>query len=139
MPYFGSGSSIECPPTMAAQDLSQHVRAERRQRVGHQVERSDRPSAHRVDVRQGVGGGDPAEGVRVVDDRREEVDGLHDRQVGGELHHAGVVGGVGGDQHARVCRSRERGHDRAQVGGGQLAAASRSVRQRRQGGAHRLL
>jgi hypothetical protein len=52
--------------------------------------------------------------------------------VVGEGDHAGVVGRVRGDEHARVVRARERGDDRAQVGGRQLAAAAGSVRERRQ-------
>jgi hypothetical protein len=111
----------------AAQDLAQDLRAERLEREGDEVERRHRPPAHRVDVRERVGGGDPAERVRVVDDRREEVGGLHDRQLVRERHDARVVGGVGGDEHARVDRAREAREDRAQVGGGQLAAAARAV------------
>jgi hypothetical protein len=88
----------------AAQDLAQHVRPERLEREGDEVERRHRPAAHRVDVRQRVGRGDAPERVGVVDDRREEVDRLHDRDVLGELHDARIVGRVGGDEHARVPR-----------------------------------
>ncbi len=42
----------------------------------------DGTAAHGVDVAQGVGGGDLAEGVRVVHDGSEEIDGLHQRDVG---------------------------------------------------------
>ena len=90
----------------AAQDLAQHVRPERLQRIGDEVQRADRHAAHRVDVRQRVRGRDPPERVRVVDDRREEVDRLHDRELLGELDDARVVGGVGRDEHARVGRAR---------------------------------
>ena len=38
-------------------------------------------AAHREDVRQRVGRGDLAEGPRVVDERREEVERADDRQV----------------------------------------------------------
>ena len=65
----------------AAQDLAQHLRPERLEREGDEVQRRHRPAAHRVDVRERVGGGDPPERVRVVDDRREEVGGLHDRDA----------------------------------------------------------
>ena len=84
-------------------------------------------AAHRVDVRQRVGRGDPAERVGVVDDRREEVDGLHERQVVGQLRRR---------PRRRRCRPRRAragrsgaaaGDDRAQVGGGELAAAARAV------------
>ena len=39
-------------------------------------------AAHGVDVAQGVGSGDLAEHVGVVDDGREEVHGVDDGQVG---------------------------------------------------------
>ncbi len=55
-------------------------------------QRGDRPSAHGVDVAQGVGGGDLAESVGIVHDGREEVDRLDQRHVGSELVNAGVVG-----------------------------------------------
>ncbi len=122
----------------AAQDLAQDVRPERLERIGDEVQRRHRRAAHGVDVRERVGGGDPPERVRVVDDRREEVHRLDDRQLVGQLHDAGVVGGVGGHEHARVGGARERGHDRAQVGGRQLAAAARTVAQRGEGDRHRV-
>jgi hypothetical protein len=136
---LGSGSSIECPPTIEAQDLAEHVRPERVQRVGHEVQGADRAPAHRVDVRERVGGGDAPKGVRVVDDRREEVRGLDDREVLGELHHPGVVGGVGRHEHARVGGARERRDDGAQGGGRELAAAAGAVGERGQGGGHALV
>jgi len=46
----------------------------------------DRPSAHRVDVTDGIRGGDPAVCKRIVDDGREEVDGLHQRHVAHDEH-----------------------------------------------------
>ena len=67
-----------------------------------QRERSQRTSAHGVDVAQRVGGGDLSEGVGIVDDGREEVDGLHQRGVGRDLIHSGVVGVIEADQHIRV-------------------------------------
>jgi hypothetical protein len=111
----------------SAQDLAQHVRSERLQRIGDEVECADGAPAHRVDVRERVGGGDAPERVRVVDDRGEEIGGLHDRQLVGELDDPRVVGGVGRDQHARVRRARQAGEDRPQVGGGELASAARAV------------
>ena len=68
----------------AAQHLAQRGRAELLERPRHQVERGQRPAAHRVDVGQRVGRGDAPEVVGVVDDRREEVDGLHQRELVGD-------------------------------------------------------
>ena len=144
-PYLGSGSSIECPPTIeapAAATASAPPRRISRSTSGPSVSSGKAtrlsarhgPAAHRVDVRERVGGGDAPERVRVVDDRREEVDGLHDRDVVAERDDAGVVGGVGGDEHARVRRARQAREDRPQVGRGELAAAAGAVREGGQGG-----
>jgi hypothetical protein len=114
-PYFGSGvvdrvAADDARPrgrdgvAPAAQDLRQQLRPERLERVRDEVERRHRHAAHRVDVAQRVGRGDAPERVRVVDDRGEEVGGLDEREVVGEADDAGVVGGRGGDQHARVAR-----------------------------------
>ena len=65
-------------------------------------QRRDRLAAHRVDVAESVGGGDRAESVRVVDDGREEIDGLDQGTLRRQLVHAGIVGGVKPDQHVFV-------------------------------------
>ena len=52
----------------------------------------DGTSAHGIHVAQGVGSGDLAEGVRVVDDGGEEVHGLHQRGAGVDLINTSVVG-----------------------------------------------
>src|ERR1019366_7640338 len=73
---------------------------------GQDGERRDGAAAHGVDVAQSVGGGDGAEGVRVVDHRREEVHGLHQGQVRRELVYACVIGGIETDQHVGVGPAR---------------------------------
>ncbi len=60
------------------------------------------PSAHGVDVTQGVGGGNLSEGVRVVNDRGEKIHGLDQRLCGGNFVHSGVVGCVKANQDIRV-------------------------------------
>ena len=59
-----------------------------------------RPPAHGVDVRQRVGRGDLAKQERVVDHRREEVDGLHEPQVLPYAEDARIVGGI--EPHEQV-------------------------------------
>ena len=59
-------------------------------------------AAHGVDVAQRVGGGNLSEDIGVIDDGREEVDRLHERQLGRELIHSGVVGCVEADQNVRI-------------------------------------
>ncbi len=65
-------------------------------------ERADGPSAHGVDVAERVGGRDLAEDIGIVDDGREEIDSLHQRQLRRELIHPGVVGGVEADQDVGI-------------------------------------
>ena len=59
-----------------------------------QVHGMARPPAHGVDVRQRVCRGNLAEQKRVVDHRREEVDGLHETQVIANAEDARIVGGI---------------------------------------------
>ena len=67
-----------------------------------ECQRGERLAAHGVNIAQRVGGGDLAEGVRIVDDGGEEVDCLHQRLIGRDLIHAGVVGVVEADQNVGV-------------------------------------
>jgi hypothetical protein len=79
MPYFGSGSSMLWPAgdragrlagdvEAAAQHLGEQLGRQRRPRPADEVHGDDRPAAHGVDVRQGVGRGDAAPVVRAVHD-----------------------------------------------------------------------
>ena len=66
-------------------------------------QRGDGASAHGVYVAQGIGGGDLAEGVGVVDDGREEIDSLHQRDIGGDFVDAGIIGMIEADQTFGSC------------------------------------
>ena len=70
--------------------------------VGQHGERGDGASTHGVHIAQRVGGGDCAEGVRIVDDRGEKVYRLHQGELRRQLVHAGIVGGIKPDQHVVV-------------------------------------
>ena len=59
---------------------------------GHDVHGGDGLSAHGVDVGKGIGGRDLSEEIRVVDNRREEIEGLHDRDLVRDFINGGVVG-----------------------------------------------
>ena len=61
-----------------------------------------RPAAHRVNIAERVGGRNLAEDVGIVNNGREEVDRLHQRQLGRELIHSGVVGCVEADQNIGI-------------------------------------
>ena len=65
-----------------------------------------RLGAHGVDVAQRVGRRDLAEHVRVVDDRREEIDRVDDRQVAPQAEHSRIVGRFRADNHIGVALTR---------------------------------
>ena len=71
-------------------------------RKADESERGEGTSAHSVDVAQGIGGGDLAKGVGIVNDGRKKIHGLHQRGVGTEQIHSGVVGMIEADQNVRV-------------------------------------
>ena len=134
-PYFGSGSSIEWPPTTdapaarhdveaAAQDLAQDVAAEPLEREGDDVQRRERRAAHRVDVGERVGRGDAPEVVGVVDDGGEEVDRLDEREVVAQPEDGRVVARGRADEQPGSVAAGRSAHDRQQVGG--RAACTRS-------------
>ena len=95
-------------------------------------ERRDRSSAHRVHVTHGIGRGNPAIRERVVDDGREEVDGLHQRHVADRRTHrhrprSGSRPGHG-DPRARADRSApERARQRRACSLNRRRRRSRSV------------
>ena len=95
----GRGAGRRAAGEDPCQDLRRSVGRE-----AAEVEREERPPAHGVDVRDGVGRGDAAEAPRIVADRRNEV-GRRDERLAAEEHHAGVVEGLR-VRPARVFRDR---------------------------------
>ena len=83
----------------ACQNLAGNLNAQAA-RDAQQVHGMARPPAHGVDVRQRVGRGDLAKQERVVDHRREEVDGLHEAKVLPYAEDARIVGGI--EPHEQV-------------------------------------
>ena len=91
-----------------AQDVGEYLQ---RKRVGgkrRDVHRGERRPSHRVYIRQRVRGSDLPEVVRVIDYRREEVDGLHEHDVVGHAKDPRVVERFVADENARIRLSRER-------------------------------
>ena len=84
----------------------------------------DGASAHGVDVAQGVGGGDLAECVGIVDDGREEVDGLHQREVGSDFVNAGVVGVIEANQNVGIVLPGQLSQDFVEDGGAQFGGTA---------------
>ena len=88
-------------------------------------EREERGAAHRVDVRDRVRRGDAAERERVVDDRREEVDRLHDRRaVVAHGEAGGVVERLVADQDTRIDARDRCAEERRQLARRELARAA---------------
>ena len=94
----GRGAALRA----AGDDLAEPVEVELVVGVAREVERGDRHAAHGVDVAERVGGRDLAVDERVVHDRREKVDRLHDGEVRREPVNARVVVRLGADQQVRV-------------------------------------
>ena len=90
-------------------------------------ERRARRAAHRIHVAERIGRGDPAEEVRVVDDRREEVDGLDQRRSVTPPIHAGIVGRPVVDKDAIVGGRRQVAEDGIELGRRQFAGAAGAV------------
>ena len=107
----------------------QDLQIERVDRKRGDVQRTDRLAAHRVNVRQRVRGGDASEIVRIVDDGREEVDGLHDGQIVAQPKHARVVGGAETHEHALVLGQRQVAQDLRQLGEAEFTRSTRAGRE----------
>ena len=144
IPYFGSGSVIVCPPSTATPALlatsippcsTWPSISSGRSSTGHATmfKREERLRAHRVHVGERVRGGDPAPVVRVVDDRREEVERGDQRLSSGELDHGGVVARIGGDEHVRAeLGEREGAEHGLEIGRSELAPAPGAVAEGRE-------
>ena len=118
----------------AAEDVGEHVEREPIRGKADDVERGERLAAHRVHVRERVRRGDLAERVRIVDDGREEVDRLHEREIFRQLKHAGVVEGLAPDEQPRVRFDRDAGEGLREIETSELRGASRAPRERRESG-----
>ena len=87
-PYFNSSSSTVWPPTRqtpaSRRMLWPPARISRRTSPGRragreedQVHGGNGAGTHGVDIRDGVGGGDPAEGVGIIHQRGDDIGRLH--------------------------------------------------------------
>ena len=138
MPYFGSGSSMLWPPATgqpASRPTSSPPRStscgqlERQHVAGpaEQVDRDDRAATHRVDVGEGVGGGDPAPVVGVVDDGGEEVGRREHHPVAVDPHRGRVVAVVEPDDEVGRPVAHEAADHLLQLAGRDLAGAAAAV------------
>ena len=82
---------------------------------------------HGVDVAQRISGGDLAENIRIIDDRSEKIDGVHDSEVRPETIYPRVVGGFRSDQHIDVVKLRQAVQNLHEVGGAELGGSTRGL------------
>ena len=95
-------------------------------------ERGERLAAHGEDVGQRVRGGDLAERVRIVDDRREEVDRLDEREIVAQHEDPRVVEGLATDEDSAVGVHRHAAQRLGQVTRTQLGGSTSAAREARE-------
>ncbi len=120
----------------AGEDVTEHLDRKlfRKRRDG---EREQRRATHREHVVQRIRRGDRAERARVVDERREEVDGEDDRALVVEPVDSGVVGRIEPDEQILLLRRDEPREERLEASGRVLGgAAARAGERRERDGLH---
>ena len=101
-------------------------------------EREQRHAAHREDVVQRIRRGDPAVESRVVDERREEIDGEDERPVRVQPVDRGIVGRSQADEQVLGVGRHEPLHELLEPRGRELGGAATALREVGQpDGAHR--
>ena len=124
-----ASAALSRPPRrIRGQDLD-------RQQVGREA--ADRQgnsglAAHRVHVGESVGGGDGAEGLRVIDDGRDEVHGEHQRRAVFGAQEGRILHGPGLVDHPGMFERCDLSQDLDQVPRSQLAGSAAGGNQRRQ-------
>jgi hypothetical protein len=93
----GLGGGVRATFEDARDDPEIHVTGER-----GDIQGKERLRAHREDVAERVGCGDRAIQVRIVNDRREEIDGLDDGALVVELEDRRVITRLKPDDDARI-------------------------------------
>ncbi len=111
----------------ARQHLAEQRERQLVARPRHEVQREQRPPAHRVDVRHRVLRRDPAPRAGVVDDGGDEVGGHHQRARSVQPPDGRVVTGVGADEEVRMAGRGQRAQDLRELVGGELAGSTGAV------------
>ena len=91
----------------AAEDLAEDADIHLADRETDDIHRGNRPSAHRIDIPERIRHGDPTEGVRIIHDRGEKIDGLDDGQVVAEPVNPGILGMLHADDQVRIGNERQ--------------------------------
>jgi len=92
--------------------LGEDLDGERVDGEADNAEGGQRLPTHGVDVGERVRGGDLPELIRIVDDGREKVDGLHQREIIGQPEHPRVIEGLATDEDSGIG-SRDQRRERA--------------------------
>ena len=106
VPADDRDSSLIAHRRAAPQDRDKQRLAQLRERERDHIQRTHRLAAHRVDVGERVGSGDPPEVERIIDDRGEEVDRVDQREVLPQPVDPRVIGGLEADQHVGIIHTR---------------------------------
>ena len=113
----------------ATENLAQHLQRHPIAWPSDQIEPEQRCRTHRVDVAQRIGNGNGTPGGRIVYDGSEEVHRSHERALGRQCEHCGVVSSGGVDQDPGVPDGRQMAQDLRQIGGAELTGSTRAVRE----------
>ena len=108
----------------AAQNLAQNVQIHAL-READKVQCSLNLATHGIDITQGVGRCDLAEGIGVIHHRREKIHCLYQRDIICYAVYSRIIPAVVPDQKARVsCTARQLFQNTAQRSGSQLCGTS---------------
>src|SRR5919106_1278178 len=130
VPAGNHGTGLVHRVLSAAEDLGEHLDRRPASGKADNVERRERLPSHRVHIGERVRGGDASKRVRVVDDRRKEIDGLNEGEIIGQDENARIVEGLTPNEQAGVVARREWGYGarevtRTHLGGSTGAAGER--------------
>ena len=114
----------------AAEDVGEHLHGQLAAREPDDVERGERLATHGVDVGEGIRRGDLTKEVRVVDDGREEVDGLHEREIRSQQKDARVVEGLASNDETRIRPQGKTAQRAREVTRTQLGRSAGAARER---------
>jgi len=116
----------------AGEDGGQDLQWQLVARERDNVERGDRHATHGVHIRERVRGRYLAERERVIDDRREKVHRLDEREIVGQQKDARVVERFAADQELRMRITRERRERAGEVTRTQFRSSASAARESRQ-------
>jgi hypothetical protein len=85
-----------------------------------------------ADIAQRIGSRDLPKGMRIVNNRREEIDGLHQRETFSQQIDSGVIIGIESHEYVRIGLPRQFAQDRIERRRIEFRRATRSLCHRRE-------